>query len=192
MLGEGSPLGRASKDTILFIPLSAAQYNLEQDWAEAGESIPRHCPDCLLDSIVGHGRRRKQAHDENHDWIAIRRGLCKLCRLTFTFLPPFSLPYTHYSLIARSESAQRRFQQNSSLENAAPAVKDAARVADPSTLRRWFRSLDNSNPPFSFLRRAIGDVSQWLAHGRIVQHGSLRLSWPTVVPFLQVLWPLRL
>jgi len=179
-------------DTILFIPLSAAQYKLEQDWAEAGESIPRHCPDCLLDSIVGHGRRRKQAHDENHDWIAIRRGLCKLCRLTFTFLPPFSLPYTHYSLIARSEAAQRRFQGNSSLENAAPAVNDAARVADPSTLRRWFGSLDNSNPPFSFLRRAIGDESQWLAHGRLVQHGSLRLSWPTVVPFLQMLWPLRL
>jgi hypothetical protein len=93
---------------------------------------------------------------------------------------------------SRSEAAQRRFQRNSSLENAAPAVRDAARVADPSTLRRWFRSLDNSNPPFSFLRRAIGDVSQWLAHGRIVQHRSLRLSWPTVVPFLQVLWPLRL
>ncbi len=192
MLGEGSPLGRASKDTILFIPLSAAQYNLEEDWAKVCENIPRDCPECLLDSIVGHGRRRKQAHDPNHDWIVIRRGLCKLCRLTFTFLPPFSLPYTHYSLMARSGAAQRRFQQNSSMENAAPAVKDAARLADSSTLRRWFRSLDDSNPPFSFLRRVISDFSQWLADGRIVQYGSLRLSWPTVVPFLQVLWPLRL
>jgi len=78
------------------------------------------------------------------------------------------------------------------MENAAPAVKDAARLADSSTLRRWFRSLDDSNPPFSFLRRVISDFSQWLADGRIVQYGSLRLSWPTVVPFLQVLWPLRL
>jgi len=146
----------------------------------------------LSDSIIGHGRRRKQAHDDKHDWIAIRRGLCTLCRLTFTFLPPFSLPYTHYSLIARSEAAQRRFQQNSSMENAAPLVKDAARLADPSTLRRWFGSLDDSNPPFSFLRRTIRDVSLWLAQGRILQHGSLRLSWPTVVQFLQVLWPLRL
>lgn len=122
----------------------------------------------------------------------IRRGLCKLCCLTFTFLPLFSLPYSHYSLIARSAAAQRRFQQNTSMENAAPAMKDAARLADPSTLRRWFRSLDGSKPPFSFLRRAIGDISQWLAQRRILQHGSLRLSWPTVVPFLQVLWPLRL
>jgi hypothetical protein len=23
----------------------------------------------LQDSIIGHGRRRKQAHDEHHDWI---------------------------------------------------------------------------------------------------------------------------
>jgi len=62
--------------TILSISLSAAQYNLESDWAEAGtEVIVRHCPICVQDSIVGHGRRRKQAHDEHHDGIGIRRGL---------------------------------------------------------------------------------------------------------------------
>ena len=191
-MGKDHPLDRASNDTILFIPLSAAQYNLEQDWAEVCESLPRDCPDCLSESIIGHGRRRKQAHDENHDWIVIRRGLCKLCRLTFTFLPPFSLPCTHYSLIARSSAAQRRFQQHRSMEDAAPTVKDAARVADPSTLRRWFRSLDDSNPPFSFLRPTMAAVNQWLSQGRILQHGSMRLSWPTVVAFFQVLWPLRL
>jgi hypothetical protein len=48
----------------------------------------------LCDSIIGHGRRCKQAHDESHDCIKYRRGLCKLCKLTFTFLPAFSLPYT--------------------------------------------------------------------------------------------------
>jgi hypothetical protein len=42
-----------------------------------------------------------QAHDEDHDWIRIRRGCYNLCGKTFTFLPPFSLPYSHYSLIAR-------------------------------------------------------------------------------------------
>src|SRR5262249_23021644 len=49
-----------------------------------------------------------------------------------------------------------------SLEASAPLVKDPQRVADPATLRRWFRSLDSSRPPFSFLRRAIHAVSQWL------------------------------
>jgi hypothetical protein len=34
------------------------------------------------------------------DWV--RRGSCKPCHQTFTFLPPFSRPYTHYSLIEQS------------------------------------------------------------------------------------------
>jgi hypothetical protein len=54
-----------------------------------GADILRRCPVCVRDSIVGHGRRRKQAHDEHHDWIGIRRGLCNRCGKTFTFLPPF-------------------------------------------------------------------------------------------------------
>jgi Domain of unknown function (DUF6431) len=80
-------------DTILFTPLSAAQYNLDADWAEADPGIVRTCPICQCDSIIGHGRRRKQAHDEDHDWIPIRRGLCNLCGKTFTLLPTFSPPY---------------------------------------------------------------------------------------------------
>jgi len=90
---------------------------------------------------------------------------------------------THDSFMARSGAVQRRCQQNSSMENAAPAVKDAARLADPATVRRWFGRRDDSIPPFSLLRRVIGDFSHGLACGRIVEHGSLRLSWPTVVPF---------
>ncbi len=46
----------------------------------------RRCPICERDSIIGHGRRRKQAHDEHHDWIGIRRGRCPDCGKTFTFL----------------------------------------------------------------------------------------------------------
>ena len=38
----------------------------------------RRCPACEHDSIIGHERRRKQAHDEHHDWIGIRRGRCLL------------------------------------------------------------------------------------------------------------------
>src|SRR5215472_7889493 len=109
----GSTRGRRSlQRTILFISLSASQYNLETDWAEAGtEVILRRCPICVQDSIVGHGRRRKQAHDEDHDWIRIRRGLCNRCGKTFTFLPFFSSPYSHYNLIARSQALRRYFVQ---------------------------------------------------------------------------------
>ena len=186
-------MGRAPITTILFISLSAAHYNREADWADP-DAIPlqRRCPLCLQDSIVGHGRRGKQAHDEDHDWIRIRRGICEACGITFTFLPPFSPPYGHYSFIARSQALQRYFLEHCSLEDSAPAGKDPNRVADPSTLRRWFRCLDNSHPPFSFLRRTIHAVSQWLRDGEVLQHAPLPLNRRTLFPFLARYWPLRL
>ena len=155
------------------------------------ELIIRFCPKCLCDTIVGHGRRRKQAHDESHDWIGIRRGLCTRCEATFTFLPVFSLPYTHYSLIARSQALRRYFLDHGSWESAVPDFKDPDRVPDPSTLRRWFHSLDSSRP-FSFLRPALEVVGQWLTRSQPIECGSWRLSWQTLFPFLQVFWPLRL
>lgn len=179
--------------TILFIPLSAEQNELENDWAVVcSQIILRRCPICERDSIVGHGRRRKQAHDQDHDWIPIRRGFCNLCGKTFTFLPRFSPPYSHYSLIARSQALRRYFLEGCAWEAAAPVVKDPDRVADPSTMRRWFRTLDSSQPPFSFLRRTMRAVSQWLSGTDILIHGSLPLCWPTVFPFLTQFWPLRL
>jgi hypothetical protein len=172
--------------------VSAAQYNLETDWARAGaEVILRHCPICVQDSIVGHGRRRKHAHDEHHDWIGIRRGLCNRCGKTFTFLPPFSPPYGHYSFIARSQALQRHFLEGRCWEDAAPTVKDPDRVADPSTLRRWFHSLESSRPPFSFLRDIMHIVNGRLGVAETLWHESLPLRWQTVFPFLMRLWPLR-
>ena len=142
----------------------------------------------MRDSIIGHGWRRKQAHDDIHDWIKYHRGLCKLSKHTFSFLPAFSLPYTHYSLVARSQALRQRFVEHYCWESAAPTLKDPNRVPDPSTLRRWCRSLDSS-PGFCFLRRTLEAIEQWLARGEQHAHGSLRLSWPTVFCFLQVFWP---
>src|ERR1700687_5997812 len=107
---------------LVFISLSAAQSKLEADWAEPAEGIIRRCPICRRDSVVGHGRRRKQAHDEEHDWITIRRGICRPCGKTITFLPVFSLPYSHYSLIDRSLALRRYFVEGCSWEAAAPPV----------------------------------------------------------------------
>ena len=192
-MGKANVASGTPTVTILFISLSAAQYNLEADWAEVGaEAVPRHCPICVQDSIVGHGRRRKQAHDEHHDWIGIRRGLCNLCGKTFTFLPPFSPPYCHYSLIARSQALRRYFVEGCCWEAAAPAVKDPDRVADPSTLRRWFRSLDSSLPAFSYLRRTMLAISAWTGRTEDLVHDSLPLRWHTTFAFLARFWPLRI
>ncbi len=140
---------------------------------------------------MGHGRRRKQAHDENHDWIKIRRGICRACHTTFTFLPFFSPPYAHFSLLARSQALQRRFVDHLSWEDAAPSVKDANRIADPSTLRRWFSQLDSSQPRFSLLGKATELIRQWLERGEVWDCAGVSLSWPTVFPFLRHFWPLR-
>jgi hypothetical protein len=153
--------------------------------------IGRFCPTCKCDSIIGHGRRSKQAHDESHDWIAVRRGICRLCKTTFTFLPWFSLPYTQYSLFARSQALRLRFVEQRGWEEAAPVVKDPNRLAAPATLRRWFASLDSS-PSFSFLGKTLKAVSKRLDRGEFLDHSGLRLSWRTVAFYLRVLWPLRL
>ena len=185
--------GQSPIATIVFIAFSAAQSKREADWAEASaEVIIRRCPVCSQDSIIGHGRRQKQAHDQQHDWITIRRGICRPCRKTITFLPVFSLPYSHYSLIARSEALRRYFVEGCSWEAATPPVKDPHRVADSSTLRRWFRALDSSRPSFSFLRCTVQAFDQCIRRGQVLRHGDGPLSWPTVFPLLHRFWPLRI
>jgi len=110
---------------------------------------------------------------------------------TVTSLPPFSPPYGYYSLIARSQALRRSFVEGCGWEAAAPAVKDPDRVADPSTLRRWFRSLDSSHPPFSYLRRTMLAIGVWLRTTENLAHDSLPLRWHTTFPFLAQFWPLR-
>jgi hypothetical protein len=150
----------------------------------------RRCPACERDSIIGHGHRSKQAHDEHHDWIGIRRGRCNACGKTFTFLPLLSLPYTHYSLLARCQALRRRFVEHYPWEDATPTLKDSNRVPDSSTLRRWSSGLDHSQLPLSFLRQTLARVAHWLARCDPADHEAGLLSWLT--PVLQIPRPLRL
>jgi hypothetical protein len=107
-------------------------------------------------------------------------------------LPVFSLPYSHYSLIARSEASRRFFVAGCSWEQAAPPVKDPHRIADPSTLRRWFQALDSSRPLFSSLRRMLPALDHWIRCGQVLGYGDGELSWPMVFPLLHCFWPLRI
>lgn len=168
--------------------MSVALERLAACWAEdSDEIILRRCPVCEQDSIVGHGRRRKQAHDEHHDWIRIRRGRCVRCGRTFTFLPVFSLPYTHYSLLARCQALLRRFVEHCSWEKAAPKFKDPDRLPDPSTVRRWSSGLDVSRLWCSFLDQIVARVTGWLARSGRDEVGSVS----RLVPTLEVLCPMR-
>jgi Domain of unknown function (DUF6431) len=107
----------------------------------------RRCPICERDSIVGHGWRRKQAHDEEHDWIQIRRGVCHDCGKTFTLLPCFSLPYTHYSLLARLHVLHQRFVEGRCWESVVLAlVPTAGQATDNGSSDLEFAKTADSAP----------------------------------------------
>jgi Domain of unknown function (DUF6431) len=99
--------------------------------------MPRWCPSCRQASIIGHGQRRKSAHDEQHDGVWVRRGRCRLCGKTFTVLPSWSLPYGHYTLHCRKQAWDAVCTDGEKWEQATPLCQDPTRLPDPSTLRRW-------------------------------------------------------
>jgi hypothetical protein len=111
-------------------------------WNDA-EGKPREmvrvCPACQQVSVIGHGWRSRQAHDANHTWIRIHRGICKLCDLTLTMLPDWLVPGGHYSLTARQQAAPLATEEDRPLEECVPDSADGERCADPSTVRRWFQ-----------------------------------------------------
>ena len=98
--------------------------------------LPRLCPLCQDDTIIGHGRRLRQAHDDQHDRIWVRRGICRPCGKTFTVLPDWLAPSGHFSVRCRQQACER-IVAGDTAEQAAPHCKDPSRSPDPSTVRRW-------------------------------------------------------
>ena len=87
-------------------------------------------------TIIGHGRRLTPGHDDRHESIWVRRGVCRPCGKTFTILPDWLAPSAHFSLRCRQQACER-IAAGDSVEQAAPHCKDPSRSPDPSTLRRW-------------------------------------------------------
>ena len=100
------------------------------------DRLPRRCPACRGDTIIGHGRRLRQAHDGQHERMLVRRGICHPCGKTFTILPDWLAPSGHFSLRCRKQACES-IAAGDSVEQAAPHCKDPSRSPDPSTLRRW-------------------------------------------------------
>jgi hypothetical protein len=100
------------------------------------ELLPRRCPLCDDDTIIGHGRRLRQCHEDRREDIWVRRGICEPCKKTFTILPDWLAPFGHYSLHCRQQACER-IAVGDSAEQAAPHCKDVTRLPDPSTVRRW-------------------------------------------------------
>ena len=100
------------------------------------DRLPRRCPLCRATTIIGHGRRLRQAHDDRSEHIWVRRGICRPCRKTFTVLPNWLVPSGRYSLRCRQQACDR-IGAGDSAEQAVPYCQDPSRLPDPSTLRRW-------------------------------------------------------
>jgi hypothetical protein len=104
-------------------------------------------------------------------------------------LPPFSLPYTQYSVTARLQAVQRRFVEGCSWESSAPPVKDPNRLADPSTLRRWFRPLNGAAAPLLSLRRRLEAIRQELSRGEVACQRAWESTRFILATFVDQLWP---
>src|SRR5206468_8369772 len=71
---QGRSAAAFTPAVILFIALPEAEDNIEPGVIPL-ECLPRRCPVCRADTIIGHGRRRRQCHDDQHECIWVRRGL---------------------------------------------------------------------------------------------------------------------
>jgi hypothetical protein len=98
--------------------------------------LPRRCPVCRNDTIIGHGRRLRQSHDHQHESIWVRRGICEPCRKSFTILPNWLAPSAPFTLHCRQQACEL-LAVGATVERAAPHCKDPTRLPDPSTVRRW-------------------------------------------------------
>ncbi len=102
------------------------------------EFLPRQCPVCRDHTIIGHGLRLRQSHDDRRECIWVRRGMCHPCGKTFTILPSWLAPSGQFSVRCRQQACER-IAAGDSVEQAVPHCKDPSRSPDPSILRRWAR-----------------------------------------------------
>ena len=132
---QGRSAAAFTPAVILFIALPEVEDNIDPRVIPL-DRLPRRCPVCRNDTIIGHGRRLRHAHDDQHECIWVRRGICQPCKKTFTILPDWLTPSGHYSLHCRQQSCER-IAAGDSVELAPAHCKDPTRLPDPSTLRRW-------------------------------------------------------
>ena len=126
--------------------------------------LPRRCPVCREHTIIGHGRRLRQAHDDRHERIWVRRGFCRPCNQAFTVLPDWLVPSAPFTLRCRQQACEN-IAAGASVEQAALDCKDPSRSPDPSTLRRW-------------AQRRLLSVCCWVKAGVI---GAHFLRAPTIL-----------
>ena len=120
---------------ILFIALPEAEDKIDPGcsrWNCSRGGV--RCAAAIRSSAMDSGANRRTTSD--HEWIWVRRGICRPCSKTFTILPDWLAPSGHYSLRCRQQACESIAAGNSA-EQAVPHCQDPSRLPDPSTVRRW-------------------------------------------------------
>ena len=121
--------------------------------------LPRECPVCRGHTIIGHGRRFRQAHDDRHESIWVRRGIC-----TLELIEHMRIGYAPGGCL-RGWLTQ--------LGHSLPALRQAGlvtgvgydayvrRIVFPLEGNLYGRSLSAAAPPHRFLPGAKGNLYSW-------------------------------
>lgn len=123
------------------------QLSFEEDYLNAhkiqierGEyDIPRDCRLCkATSSVIGHGIRERTCIGPDTDVIFVRRGKCKSCRTTFTFLPAFARPYSRYAVVLIQNTILNFISNNeNTVFRSIPNLKKIAWWPDMKTPYNW-------------------------------------------------------
>ena len=106
---------------------------------EAKYALPRDCPRCkggARGTVIGHGRRQRNCLSESESEIRVRRGLCRTCGGTITFLPSFLGAYRRYTFPIIESVLQQR-HQGRDYGSLLVHLHDSERYPETSTVRRW-------------------------------------------------------
>jgi hypothetical protein len=114
--------------------------------------LPKACPNCGAEnSVIGNGRRLRWCIGSNSAKIAVRRGKCKSCHKTFTFLPTFARPYSRYSISVIQDTLLSFFSNaESTLFESVPDILNESSTPDFKTLYNWLHDISDRIPVSSF------------------------------------------
>ena len=107
----------------------------------------RDCPICqALGSLIGHGSYPRYPLDATHRYeVWVKRGRCKLCHGTVSFLPHFLLSFRWYLLVVIQGVVVAHFEHAWSWKQVT-AQCTVAGAPSERTMRRWCHSFADQAP----------------------------------------------
>lgn len=126
---------------IIILETAVSLKSYLQEYAVKSPTEKRKCPICAR-SLRRHGRYfRSLVYGQVLQLLPVYRCLCPRCKKTFSLLPAFMRPYSHFGLCVR-EAAARLLASGGKVDVLAGRLCRSSSAGGVSvrTLRRWLRS----------------------------------------------------